>query len=230
MVSEKGRKNLPPYVSYKTFHNFLERLEQHIPSRIDRSFWGEFLSGSTGIQLMSALRFMNLIDANNKPAERLKSLVVSKGDSRTQLLRKVTNESFDFACDGTLDLGSATSAQLREVFQSNFRIADDVSRKCVKFFIAVAKESGITLSPFITKGIRSMHTANTAKTALKKAGIRTVQNTIIPQTRDEMPNTNSYLHLLLSKFPNFDPDWSDEIKLKWFHDFDELLKMRNNQS
>jgi hypothetical protein len=230
MVSEKGRKHLPPYVSYRTFYNFLGRLEQSIPSRIDRSYWGDLLSGSTGIQLISALRFMKLIDANGKPTEQLKSLVAAKGDSRTPLLRKVTNESYDFVRNSSLDLGSATYAELREVFHENFRLADDVSRKCVKFFIAVAKDSGIALSPFITKGIRSMHTTNAAKIALKKTGTRNNKNTIIPQGEDEIPNTSSYLHLLLSKFPNFDPNWSDEIKLKWFADFDELLKMRNNQS
>ncbi len=230
MISEKGRKHLPPYVSYRTFYNFLERLEQHIPSRIDRSYWGDLLSGSTGIQLMSALRFLNLIDANGKPTEQLKPLVAAKGDLRTPLLRKITNESYDFVCSSPLDLGNATYAELREVFHDTFRLTDDVSRKCVKFFIALAKDSGMTLSPFITKGIRSTHTTSGIKIVSKKAGIRTSRNAIIPQEEDEIPNTNSYIHLLLSKFPNFDPSWSDEIKLKWFADFDELLKMRRDQS
>ena len=67
MTIEKGRKHLPPYVSYRTFHNFIERLQQHMPSRIDRCYWGELLSGSNGTQLMAALRFLNLIDVNGKP-------------------------------------------------------------------------------------------------------------------------------------------------------------------
>jgi len=29
---------------------------------------------------------------------------------------------------------------------------------------------------------------------------------------------------MLAKFPTFDPNWSDEVKLKWFAAFDELLK------
>ncbi len=230
MVIEKTRKHLPPYVSYRTFYHFMERLEQHIPSRIDRSYWGDLLSGSTGIQLMSALRFLKLIDANGKPTEKLKPIVAAKGEPRKQLLSKITNESYDFVCGGSLDLGNATYAELKEVFHDNFRLTDDVSRKCVKFFIALAKDSGITLSPFITKGTRSTHTTSIGKTVSKKTGIRTNRNAIVPQEEDEIPNTNSYLHLLLSKFPNFDPSWSDEIKLKWFADFDELLKMRHDQS
>ncbi len=224
MTNEKGRKHLPPYVSYRTFYNFLERLEQHMPSRIDRSYWGDLLSGSTGIQLMAALRFLNLMDINGKPTEHLKSLVVAKGEARTQILRSITNDSFDFVCKSPLDLGSATYAQLQEVFHNTFQLTDDVSRKCVKFFIGLAKDAGITISPFITKRTRSTHSNTGVRIAVKKIGTKTDKNTIIPQTQDEIPNSNSYIHLLLSKFPNFDPSWSDEIKLKWFADFDELLK------
>jgi hypothetical protein len=229
VISEKGRKHLPPYVSYRTFYNFLERLQQRVPSRIDRSYWGDLLSGSTGTQLMAALRFLNLIDVNGKPTEKLKPLVAAKGDIRTQLLRKITNESYNFVCGSSLDLGNATYAELRDVFHENFRLTDDVSRKCVKFFIALAKDSGMTLSPFITKGIRSTHTTSSIKATTKRTVTKTSRNAIIPQGEDEIPNTDSYIHLLLSKFPNFDPSWSDEIKLKWFADFDELLKMRRDK-
>jgi hypothetical protein len=224
LTTEQGRKHLPPYVSYRTFYNFLERLEQHMPSRIDRSYWGDLLSGSTGIQLMAALRFLDLIDANGKPTDVLKKLVAAKAELRTQLLYNITNESFAFVCKSSLDLGNATYAQLQEVFHNTFQLTDDVSRKCVKFFISMAKDAGMTLSPFITKRTRATHSVTGIRITSKKAGTRTNRSSIIPQGQDEIPNSNSYIHLLLSKFPNFDPSWSDEIKLKWFADFDELLK------
>jgi hypothetical protein len=229
VINENRRKHLPPYVSYRTFYNFLERLEQHMPSRIDRSYWGDLLSGSTGIQLMAALRFLNLIDINGKPTDYLKKLVAAKAELRTQLLHNITNESFAFVCKSPLDLGNATYAQLQEVFHNTFQITDDVSRKCVKFFIDLAKESGMNLSPFITKRTRSTHSDTGIKITSKKIGTKTNRNSIIPQAQDEIPNSTSYVHLLLSKFPNFDPSWSDEIKLKWFADFDELLKKAQNK-
>jgi hypothetical protein len=34
------------------------------------------------------------------------------------------------------------------------------------------------------------------------------------------------VEMLLSKFPQFDPAWPDEVKLKWFDAFDRLLKGR----
>jgi hypothetical protein len=224
MVIEKGRKHLPPYVSYRTFHNFVERLQEQMPSRIDRSYWGDILSGSTGIQLMAALRFLNLIDANGKPLERLKPLVSARGEQRAQLLRIIAYDAFTFVLESSLDLESATYSQLVEVFHNTFQLTDDVSRKCVKFFIALANDAGMPLSPFITKRTRSTHTASGTKVIPKKVGNRTNRNLIVPQVVDEIPNFSSWNSLLLSKFPNFDPSWSDDLKLKWFAAFDELLK------
>ena len=159
MTTEKGRKHLPPYVSYRTFHNFIERLQQRMPSRIDRSYWGDILSGSTGMQLMAALRFLGLIDANGKPMERLKPLVSARGEPRAQLLRDITYDAFGFVLKSSLDLESATYSQLEEVFHNTFQLTDDVSRKCVKFFIAMASDAGMTLSPFITRRTRSSHSS-----------------------------------------------------------------------
>ena len=34
MTTEEGRKHSPPYVSYKTFGNFINTLQKQVPSRI----------------------------------------------------------------------------------------------------------------------------------------------------------------------------------------------------
>jgi hypothetical protein len=230
VTTEKGRKHLPPYVSYRTFYNFMERLQQRIPSRIDRSYWGDILSGSNGTQLMAAMRFLDLIDVNGKPTKKLEPLVSAKSESRKRFLHDVTYDAFDFVCQGSLDLESATYSQLQEVFHNTFQLTDDVSRKCVKFFIAIANDAGINLSPFITKRTRSTYSTTGLKTASKKAGIRTKRNALVPQDRDEIPNSSSWHGMLLSKFPNFEPSWSDELKMKWFAAFDELLKKGLNKS
>ncbi|MBN1692734.1 MAG: DUF5343 domain-containing protein [Dehalococcoidales bacterium] len=230
MIIEKRQKRLPPYVSYRTFYNFLEHLQQHMPSRIDRSYWGDILSGSTGTQLMAALRFLNLIDINGKPTELLKPLVESNGETRTRLLNELTNDAFDFVCQSSLDLQSATYAQLQEVFHHTFQLTDDVSRKCVKFFIDISRDARIPLSPFILKRTRSTHSTTGIKAGSKKAAIRTNRNALIPQAQDEIPRASSWDSMLLAKFPNFDPSWSDELKMKWFAAFDELLKKGLNKS
>jgi hypothetical protein len=228
MVAEKSRKRLPPYVSYRTFRNFIDGLQQGIPARIDRSYWGDRLSGSTGIQLLAALRFLGLVDANGIPTDRLKQLVSAKGDKRAELLREVTSEAFSFLLLSSFDLQTATYAQLQEVFHYTFQLTGDVSRKCIKFFIALASDAAIPLSPFITKHFRLAPTGT--KTVIKRTSVRTNRNLIVPHQLEEIPGQTSWDKMLLAKFPTFDLTWSDEVKLKWFEAFDELLRRGSAKS
>ena len=63
-----------PYVSYRTFRNFLELLKEGLPARIDRSVWVPRYSGTTGQQLMTALKSLLLINENGTPTEKLENL------------------------------------------------------------------------------------------------------------------------------------------------------------
>jgi hypothetical protein len=243
MTIEIGKKHHPPYVSYRTFHNFIDRLHQQgTPARIDRSYWGDILSGSTGPQLVAALRYLNLVDHNGKPTERLKSLVPAEGEKRTQVIRSITTESYSFVIKSNLDLASATYAQIEETFGNNFSLTGDVRRKCVKFFIAIAGDGGITISPHIIKHTRSMRNGAAAKNGTKKtavkssAPVKVPQQTNIPQalnipqgnnmqiTTEQLPDYLSELIVrLLDKYPNFDPAWNDDIKLKWMTTYHEVF-------
>tara|TARA_B100000315_G_scaffold214518_1_gene213129 strand:+ start:118 stop:819 length:702 start_codon:yes stop_codon:yes gene_type:complete len=229
MGTEKSRRRLPPYISYRTLRNFLEELQKGIPARIDRSYWGERLSGSTGTQLMAALRFLGLIDTNSMPTMRLKSLVYAKGNQRIDLLTQITTESFSFLSD-SVDPQTATYAQLEEAFHHTFQLTGDVSRKCVKFYVAIATESGVSLSSFITKRIRLARSNTSTKTNTKRKNAGIIPNIKIPQDSDVLPDSTPWDKLLLTKFPVFDPTWTDEIKLNWFKAFDELLRMGSAQN
>lgn len=223
MVTDNSRRHLPPYVSYRTFINFINGLQQQIPSRIDRSYWGDMLSGSTGIQLMAALRFLGLIDSNGKPTDRLKSLASVTGEFRSTPLREVIVESYSFVLDSQLDIESATYAQLAEVFRQTFQIGDNVNHKCIKFFISIAIDAGVPLSPFITKKIRVLRSTTNTKSAVKKSALKVNRNLAFPQ--EKAGDTGGiWPEMLLAKFPAFDPAWNDEVKMKWFSAFDELLK------
>jgi len=232
MIGERSRKSLPPYVSYRTFYNFVEGMQQQMPARIDRSYWGNTLSGSTGTQLMAALRYLGLVDASHRPTAQLKSLASAKGEQRAALLKEITTGAFGFILQGSLDPQNATYAQLEEVFHDRFQCASEVTRKCIKFFITLSSDAGITLSPFITRRAKSVHahSASGTKNIKKRAGMVMIQNLPVPNGRNEIPGRTSWNEMLLTKFPAFDPAWSDEVKLKWFVAFDELLKRSLSES
>lgn len=223
MVNDGGRKRLPPYVSYRTFCNFTEGLQAGIPSRFDRSYWGDRLSGSSGTQLMAALRFLGLIDGSGIPTARLRQLATARGERKTEILKELASDAYSFLFRGTLDPQSATYAQLEELFHSNFQLTGDVSRKCIKFFVALASDASLPLSPFITKRIRTAHSGTGTKVITKRTGTRTKQNVVVPQNLGQVPVLSSWDEMLLAKFPTFDPSWSEELKIKWFEAFDEIL-------
>lgn len=206
-----------------------------MPARIDRSYWGDMLSGSTGTQLMAALRFLDLIDENGRPTDRLKPLVSAKGEQRNNILREIALTSFDFVLESELDPQNATYSQLEEIFNEKYQLTGQLSRKCLKFFIELSNKGGITLSPFITKRFRSGYLTPSSKLTTKKTsggnkvitkstGVRTGRNHAIQNTIEDTGNISPWDKMLLSKFPTFDPNWPDEVKLKWFTAFDELMR------
>lgn len=226
MANDNSPKRLPPYVSYRTFHNFIEGIRAQVPSRIDRSYWSGSLSGSTGTQLMAALRFLELIDGNDRPSPQLRALASSEGEKKQGFLKEIARKAYKFVFEGSLDPENATYSQLEEVFQGSYRCAGDVSRKCIKFFIALSEDAGVPLSPFIVKRSKPVYTHSAAGSGKqkKKNGIYTTRNSIVPDPPKSIPDTNSWNEILLTKFPSFDPSWNDDVKLKWFLAFDELLK------
>ena len=224
MVSNKGRKSLPPYVSYRTFRNFIDGLQLGIPARIDRSYWGERYSGSSGIQLMTALRFLGLFDGSGTPTTRLRQLVSAKGAQRSEVLKQIGYDAFDFLAERSLDPQVATYAQLEEAFYNMYQVTGDVARKCIKFFISLESDAGVPLSPFIMRKSKTIRANSGRKRAVPKTGAGTNRNLEIPPTAGLIPAQVTWYEMVLAKFPVFDPDWPDDVKLKWFEAFGMLLK------
>jgi hypothetical protein len=224
LVIDRNKKRSPPYVSYRSFLTLLEELQRGVPARIDRSYWGDKFSGSTGTQLMSALRFLNLVDSNAVPTNQLKNLVAARGAVKADILKKISQESFCFLMNNSFESDKATYAQLEETFHDLYQVDRDVARKCIKFFTELVSDAGIPLSPFITKKSKGSRQMPVVEKIPKRNGNRTNQNLIVRQNMELIPHPMSWKELLLTKFPNFDPTWPNEVQLKWFEAFDELLK------
>lgn len=221
-ASGTGKKMPPPYVSYRTFWNFLEGLQQVMPARIDRSYWGSRLSGSNGSQIVAALRFLDLTDISGFPTTKLRQLVGSRGTERTGIIRGLVREAYSFLAQDAPDPQTATYAQLEESFRDHFQLASDVARKSIKFYICLATAGGVKLSPFVTNKTRNSHGGTSKKSGRKQADKK--PRTEIPQDTTANNSGKMLDKLLLEKFPSLDPNWPDDLKNKWFLAFNELLK------
>jgi len=147
-----------------------------------------------------------------------------EGPYKTDVFKKICYESFTFLGSCSIDLNTATYSQLEEVFKESYQVDRDVARKCIKFFIEMAEAAGIPLSAFITKKSKRVHSVSPVEKIPKRNGIRTNQNSVIPNSTELIPKPVTWKELLLQKFPSFDPNWPNDVQLKWFEAFDELLK------
>jgi len=212
---------VPPYVSFKSFNNFLTKIHENgLPHALDRSYWGNWLSGSLGLGMMSTLRFLNLIDEKNVPKEDLKKLIDSMESDPKPILKKIIENAYSPVFEElTNDLSKATPAQLELKFKSQ-GASGEVIRKCMAFFTVAAKEVGITLSPIVYKRTRTKTTTIKAKPKTRKNGTKKEND-----YREDIPNEQDSLkEKLLEKFPEFNPEWDAEVQKKWFEAFDNIME------
>jgi hypothetical protein len=147
------RKAVPPYLSYKTFMNFINGMaETTIPMRIDRDLLRN-LSGAAQGHLLATLKYLELIDAEGKPDERLGALARSQGEERKRLLLDILKKSYPFLFSNDFDVQRATSRLMHEKFTEAGASGDTV-RKAVAFFLTAAEAAGIPISPHVKRSGR----------------------------------------------------------------------------
>jgi Family of unknown function (DUF5343) len=210
-----AKKPIPPYVAYKTFINFVNGLKQGIPARIDKSVMR--LSGAAQSQLIYALRFFDLIEADGKPKESLTRLVNSEGAERKKLLKEMTVRAYSFVFNSDLDLNAATSKQVEELFGEH-GVQGETARKAISLFLLFTKETEIKLSPHLK--VPRTRRGGTRRRAGSGQNDQNGNDDSTPSVETKL----SWEQMLLAKFPSFDPNWPEETQKRWFDAFDKLMK------
>jgi len=222
--NKEEKKWAPPYVSYKTFLNFLERLQVGIPTRIDRSVLSTY-SGAIQSHLFSTLKYLHLISPLGIPTDRLTKLVHAEGAARQTIFKDILVTSYQFLFKDGVDLQRITSDELQKLFDKE-GVSGGTLPKAIKFFVEATKYAGIQLSPYIGK-IRVTGSRSTGPRGKKTNGEK--QNDIFPHegplTQGQAGDT-PWQQLLLAKFPSLDPAWPDEVKTKWFDSFNQLMNIK----
>lgn len=226
----------PPYIAYKTFIGFVDSLRKAIPGRIDRSVM-HTMSGGTQSHMTHALRTMDLVTDSGIPTESFKALIMSQGEDRKKAIQECLRVGYPFLfAPSSIDLETATGKQMLEAFD-NCGLRGDSIRRSIAFFLAAAKEAGLKTSPYFIK-IQSRSGGNLNKARNGEAApdvTETTEGATNQSNRngqkgaklDPKPPISSagapWAELLLAKFPAFDPDWTDEVKTRWFDAFDKLM-------
>lgn len=135
----------PPYVSFRTFKNRVQSLAPGgtLPQTIDTSLF-KTDSGGTQAQLMSALRFLGLVDASGKPSERLGELATGDANQWEKTLADVIRDSYTHHQREQLETGSPKS--LRDSM-GVYDLQGSVLDKVIRFFVAAAHDAGLKVGP-----------------------------------------------------------------------------------
>ena len=225
----KAKGRTPPYIAYKTLLNLLHEFKTNgLPPQIDRSVLTRFAGGLQG-QIMLALRSLNLMDEAKKPTPQL-SVLVGAYDTPAfrDTLRPIIQATYPAVLK--LDLMTATPSMFAEAFKASSDAKEDVLRKCRTFFLHAARDVGIPIGPRIEKAKfprrASNGTPRKPKAAKGKETLAADGNGDDGNKVRQQPD--AVLAQLLTKFPDFDPAWPDDIKAKWFAGFDQFMKGATN--
>ena len=225
-----GKGRTPPYVAWRTYLTLLSEFKTNgLPPQVDRSVLKRFAGGMQG-QLLLALRSLDLIDLENKPKPKLKTIVDAyETEAFGKEMLEIMRATYPYVFD--LDLMTATPAMFADAFKDNNDAKEDVLRKCRTFFLHAAKELGIPLGPRIEKATFPRAKGNGAKRAKAATKAKADENgdaggagAVGNQTGNASGGQATVVDKLLGKFPDFDPQWPDEIKKQWFDGFQRFME------
>jgi hypothetical protein len=149
MPKTDERQPLPPYVPFKTFQGFIQKLKDTvIPERVDSTLLRSY-SGSVGRQITAALKFLGMVDGNNYTTEKLTNCVTAYGTTEwKEQFTDVFTEAYSELI-GDLNTDVATYGQLADRFKA-WGAEGQVLQKCITFYLAATRSLGWTISPHIT--------------------------------------------------------------------------------
>lgn len=147
ITADASKKPVPPYLAYRTFVNLLNGWHVHLPQRIDRTVLGTY-AGGTQSAILSTMRSLALLHNDDTPTGTLKQLAESEGAERQKLLKQVIRTGYPFLYAQGFDLAKASPAMLTEKFAQTGASGETLN-KCLSFFTAMAKDAGVSLTPFL---------------------------------------------------------------------------------
>jgi hypothetical protein len=196
-MGAEGEASLPKpaYIPLIALDNFIGRLRATgIPVVIDSNLT-QTMSGGTASALMSALRFLGLVDQSGTPQDSLRKLVAAYDTDRW---KDVFGDLVDRAYAGIigdLDLTTATRSMLDDRFRKNSKAAGQVLDKAARFYLGALEKMQRPVSPHFK--------VRKARTVVSRKPSRTTDGKAAHQQDDETnpadPNVQHIRLQLLDK-------------------------------
>lgn len=148
MSADDTTKAFPPYVAFEPLVTFTGQLSKTVvPTVIDKGLMTS-MSGATQSHLMSAMRTLGLLDADNASTQALHDLVKAHGTPEwPEALRRVIDGYYSTIM-GDVDITTATAKQVRDRFKEA-GVDGSMADRAIRFFIKAMEEAKMEFSPHI---------------------------------------------------------------------------------
>ena len=177
--------NAPPYGTYSIFETFCENLKDTaIPDHIDRSMFLK-LSGGDQTALLIGLRFLGLIDKDDKTTDSFRKLTEARKtgtDAWKSALREVITQRYEPIVGG-INTETTTKAKIAECFRAAGVAPGQMTTKSIRFYLKAVEQFGGTISHYL-KGMSGRMRSTTGGISRKKA-VRSQ-----PRTQAEQPSSS----------------------------------------
>lgn len=169
-ATEKTPK-IPPYASFVSFENLVEWLGSMdvMPAQLDRSLWQSKFSGATGSALISAARFLDLIE-NERPTPMLKELVQADKEARGPLIEKILRSAYG---NEIVDQAATMTPRMFDEHLRGLGTTEATHRKAASFLTNALKAAGVSVQPAIAKRARNRRPGSSRRASSQKTGQNT---------------------------------------------------------
>ena len=188
----------PPYVAAGILREFLNKLKSvSTPTHLDAKEIEEYgIAKHWAYHLLSALKFLNLVEKNGKTTEALKSLQMRGDESKNNLEKVVRNAYADLFLK--VDPARETRSNIMNFFMKHYGISPSGAEKATTLFLDLCGEAGIPTSqekPSATTKAKTATTKQIVKPPVTESkGERQEEKILSP---DNLKNT--YINKLIEQ-------------------------------
>ena len=147
-MADVEKKPAAVYVSWKTFQNSVDALSKgELPNIIDKTVFPG-MAFSVQNQLFAGMRFLGLIDENNRPTTDLEELTTPVEERRKDKLKHILQQRY--ADLFALNLKKTTPDEMERKMAESYGVGGATKEKAVRFFMGAAEYLGIELSSLLS--------------------------------------------------------------------------------
>lgn len=183
-MDDKKKASTVPYLSAAKMDKLLQLVSERSLNNISASYFKSYGFGDADAYLaMNTLRFLGLIDENDKPTEYARKFQL-RGETRNKEVEPIIKSAYSTLFESVADPHKLEKDELSNEFMHGYSLSNRVARSAVPAFLKLCEFAGLLEEGSVTTRVRQTK-QSTPKTSSKGKQVKA------PETLDETPGHDS---------------------------------------